>query len=172
MINIIIAQIMGLLCFVANIFSTQQDTKNKTMIYNRLANCFSGIQYILLGAYNGAISILVAITRDTVFIRYKKKIPLYILIIYIIVAITVNIPCYNGIISLLPIFNIIVYGIAVYQNNVEYLKLAIIFVGISGAIYDAASLAIVGMFSNTFLAISGIIGYIRYRNLQSKKNMI
>lgn len=169
MINIIIAQIMGAFGFVANIFSTQQNTKKKTVAYNMLSNCCCGVQYILLGAYNGAISILVAIARDTIFMRFKKKIPLYVLIIYIVIAIIVNIPCYDGLISLLPIFNIVAYGIGVYKTDVKYLKIVIIFVGISGAIYDAASLAIVGMISNTFLAISGIVGYIRYKKLHNKR---
>lgn len=169
MFNIVVAQIFGAFCFAANILSTQQDTKRKTITYNILSNCFVGIQYILLGAYNGAISILVAIARDTLFMIYKKKLPLYVLIIYIIIAVLVGIPCYNGPISLLPIFNIIAYGIGIYQDDVKYLKIVIIFVGISGAIYDASSLAIVGMTSNAFFAISGIIGYMRYKKKISLK---
>ena len=163
MINLILAQIVGLFGFVLNITSTLRSNKNKILIYNALANTASIIQYLLLGAWTGAISCFIAVTRNIFFLKYKNNIPLKAFIIYILIAIPFNLIGYNGIISLLPVFNIILYAYGLYQKNVGVLKIITIIVSISGLIYDAFILAFVGVLSQGIAMIGSIIGYLNYK---------
>lgn len=163
---IVIAQLFGLLSFLFNFTSTQQNEKNKILLHNGLANLLSGIQYICLGAYSGCVATFVATARNVVFAKYKDQVPLYILIIYLIIAITFNLGNVHGIIDIIPIFNICAYGIAIYQKDVGILKKIVIINGVLGLIYDTTNMAFVGALSQVLSIIGGIIGYARYKKLK------
>lgn len=166
MVLIIIAQIFGLLAFIFNFTSTQKEEKNQILLFNGLANMMSSFQYFALGAYSGAISTIIATFRNIVFSRFKKDVPIYILIIYLVIAVGINLGNINGIISLIPILNICTYGIAICQKDVGIIKIIVITNGALGLIYDAYNLAIVGVCSQLLSLIGGIIGYIRYKKVK------
>ena len=138
-----IAQIFGLISLVTNIVSIIKNKKKSILIYNGISNVACIIQYILLGTFTGAISSVIATLRNIVFSRYKNKIPLYILILYFLVAILFNLPYCNGIMSLIPLLNILVYGYGIWQTNIATLKIINIITGIAGMIYDIYALAYV-----------------------------
>lgn len=163
---IIIAQLLGLISFIFNFTATQQNMKNKILLHNGLANLFSGFQYICLGAYSGCISTFVATTRNIVFSRFKEKVPMYVLIIYLIIAISLNYNNINNIIAVIPVLNICTYGIAICQKDVGVLKKIIITNGCLGLIYDIINFAFVGACSQILGVIGGIIGYIRYKKVK------
>lgn len=166
MVLIIIAQVFGLLSFIFNFTSTQKAEKNQILLFNGLANMMSSFQYFALGAYSGAISTIIATLRNFVFSKFKNGVPIYILIIYLIIAISLNIGNITNIISLIPILNICTYGIAICQKDVGVLKIIMITNGTLGIIYDAYNLAIVGVCSQLLSLIGGIIGYIRYKKIK------
>lgn len=159
---IILAQIFALGGLFLNVMSTQQDEKGKILLYNGLANFTSCIQYILLGAYTGCISCIVASGRNIVFGKYKEKIPIYILLLYYVIAIILNIPAYNGLMSLIPLFNILLFGYGIWQKNVKTTKLIIIIVDSAAIIYDAYNLALVNCISSIISCTSAMLGYYRY----------
>ena len=166
MILIIIAQIFGLLSFIFNFTSTQKAEKNQILLFNGLANMMSSFQYFALGAYSGAISTIIATLRNVVFSRFKDKVPVYILVIYLVIAISLNLGNIINIISIIPILNICTYGIAICQKDVGVLKIIVITNGALGIIYDAYNLAIVGVCSQLLSLIGGIIGYVRYKKIK------
>lgn len=166
MILIIIAQIFGLLSFIFNFTSTQKAEKNQILLFNGLANMMSSFQYFALGAYSGAISTIIATLRNVVFSRFKDKVPVYILVIYLVIAISLNLGNITNIISIIPILNICTYGIAICQKDVAVLKIIVITNGALGIIYDAYNLAIVGVCSQLLSLIGGIIGYVRYKKIK------
>jgi len=161
--NIILAQVVGIIGFYLNINSTLKTTKNKVLLYNGLANIASTIQYLLLGAFNGAICCFIATIRNLVFAKYKNNIPIYVLITYILIVIPLNLIGYDGILSLLPTFNIIIYAIGLYQKNIGTLKIITIIISTTGMIYDICNLAIVGAISQACAMISGTMGYLKYK---------
>lgn len=163
---IIIAQLFGLMSFVFNFTATQQAEKNQILLHNGLANAFSGIQYLCLGAYSGFISTLIATTRNIVFSRFKDRVPLYVLIIYLIIAITFNIGTVTSLIAVIPVLNICTYGIAIYQKDVGVLKRVMILNGCLGLVYDLVNLAFLGACSQLLGIIGGVIGYVRYKKLK------
>ena len=163
---IIIAQFFGLLSFIFNFTSTQQAEKNKILLHNGLANLLSGIQYLCLGAYSGCVATLIATTRNVVFGKLKEKVPLYVLIIYLIVAITFNIKTIHTFLDIIPVLNICTYGIAICQKDVGILKKTIIINSTLGLVYDLTNYAFIGALSQILGIIGGVVGYIRYKNLK------
>lgn len=168
---IVIAQFFALFGLILNVMSTQQEEKKKILLFNGLSNFASSIQYVLLQAYTGAVSCIVATLRNVVFGKIKK-VPLYVLIIYYIIAIGLNIPAYNGLMSLIPVFNIMIYGYGIWQDNVKVTKLIIIIVSITGIIYDAYNLAIVNCLSSILSGTGAIVGYIRYIKQKEEDKII
>ena len=66
----------------------------------------------------------------------NKRTPLYWLIILITLLIIFNIKTYDGIISLIPIFTVSLYTIALWQDNVDKFKLLCMFTCFLSAIYN------------------------------------
>ena len=169
--NIIVANLIALFSFLFNITSTQKNKKGQILLYNGVANVMSCIQFIILGAWTGAISCILAATRNVVFSLFKNKIPLIIFILYVIVVIVLNIPAITSIISIIPVIAIILYGYGLYQNNVGVLKIITVVVNISCLIYDIYNYAFVLAISDSIASISAIIGLIRYCHILKLNNL-
>lgn len=165
---IIIANIVALFSFIFNIVGTQKNKKNQVLLYNGIANVLSCIQFMLLNAWTGAISCILAAMRNVIFSLFKNKIPLIIFLIYVIIVISLNLPAITSLISIIPVFAIILYGYGLYQNNIAILKIIIIIVNISCLIYDIYNYAFVLALSDSLASSCAIIGFIRYQEKEKK----
>lgn len=168
MTYIIMAQLFSLAGLILSVYSTQQEAKNKIMLFNSLSNAACCIQYLLLGALTGAISSIIATSRNIIFKRFNDKVPIYILLIYYIVTLLLNYNAFNGIISFIPVFNIMLYGYGIWQNDIKFLKIIIIIVSVTGFIYDIVNLAFVSCFSQSITLTAAVVGYIKTIKLNEK----
>lgn len=169
-ILIIIAQIFGLISIFFVTVANVKTKKKEILFFNGIANVFSCIQYCLLGAWTGAVSTIIAATRNAIFSRFKdNNIPLYVLIIYLIIVLIINGFIYTDIISLIPIFNVCIFAYGLWQKDVGRLKIIMIIVGLTGVLYDTINLAFVSVINQSISAITGTIGYIRYRKEEKSK---
>ena len=153
-ILLIIAQVIGFLVIAVDIVCMSQLTTKKVYLYNALGNALVTLQYLVLGAWTGALCSLIAVLRNIVFSRYKNNIPLYILIIYIIIVLILNIPFANSIVDMIPIINIIIYAIALWTKKIMNIKMIGLVTCIDGVIYDYNKRAYVTIFREI---IDGII---------------
>ena len=64
--------------------------------------------------------------------------------------------------SLIPLFNILLFGYGIWQKNVKTTKLIIIIVDSAAIIYDAYNLALVNCISSIISCTSAMLGYYRY----------
>ena len=151
----IIAQILGVVIFIINTYGLTKLTTSKVSFYNGLANGLSAIQYFLLGAYSGAVCCIIATLRNIVFSRFKKKIPLYILIIYIILVLVLNIKLIHSSLDIIPIFNIIVFAIMLWTKDIWNIKVFGVLSCVDGIVYNLRKGAYASILSDI---ISGIIG--------------
>ena len=151
-ILVIVAQLFGLITICLSFMSTKSETRNKIFFYNSVANITAAIQYALLGAWSGSLCSLIAMCRNFIFKRYDK-VPVRILIIYLLVLVLLNIPTVHGFISFIPILNVMMYSYALSQNNVVTIKLIGLFTCFTTIGYDIINWAFVGVFSATFEAI-------------------
>ena len=168
----IVAQLFGIAAFTFNFLSTSSTNKRAILTYNALANFSNALCYILLGAFTGVISSMVAVLRNLVFDKYikrKKKIPFLILVIYLIVALVVNIPFVNNALDIIPIFNIIIYGIALWYGNVLLLKIATSIAGVTGIIYNLIVKAYTSMLHSISDLIGSLIGLVKVIREKHKK---
>lgn len=162
----IIAQIIGALVFVIKIVGYTKITTRQVYIYNGVCNALAAIQYTLLGALTGALCCLIALLRNIVFSRFKNKIPVYILLIYIGLVIVLNITLINGALDILPMINIILYAYGLWTKDIMTIKIMGLFTCFTGAIYDYNSRAYVTVLNEI---IDGIIAVRCIYILKKKK---
>lgn len=164
----IIAQIFGILCFFFSIANTVANKKEKVLFYNNLANIASSVQYALLGAFSGALSLIAVLPRNLVFVRYKKgKIPVVFLLLFITISIAVSFMSYDGLISLLPIINIITYTYSIWQPDIKIIKMTVIFNSILELIYGLYYMAYITCMASIVYIVVGTYSYSKWIKKQS-----
>lgn len=166
----VIVQILGALVFLLNIYGNTKLSTKKVYIYNGICNGLSVIQYCLLGAWSGALCCIIAVVRNIVFSKFKKNVPVYILLIYIVLVILLNYKIVNGPLDVIPIINIIVYAIALWTKKIMNIKVIGLLTCIDGVFYDFINGAYVSVLNQV---IDGIVGvrciYILNKESKTKK---
>lgn len=135
----ILAQVCGALILLFEILTLLNNNKKRILTYNTLVNSFSLLQYLCLHAYMGAFAISLTFIRNYIFKKYndkKRKTPIYWLIILLVLLITFNLSTYDGLISLIPVFTVGIYTIALWQDNVDKFKLFCMLTCFLSAIYN------------------------------------
>ena len=164
----ICAQLIGVLVFILTLIGSSKLTTKEVLKYNALSNFLAIIQYVLLGAYSGAICCFVAGTRDVVFSRYKNKIPLYILLIYIALVILINFSFIHNVFDIIPVINIIVFAIALWSKDILSIKIVGIYTCVSGIIYDFKERAFAAVAKEL---IDGFVGLRSLLKLKKRKQV-
>lgn len=152
----VIAQILGVIIFIINVYGETKLTTSNVAFYNGLANGLSSIQYFLLGAYSGALCCLIATIRNIVYERYKKKIPLSILLIYIAIVILLNYKLIYSALDIIPIVNIILFAITLWTKDIYNIKVFGILSCIDGSVYNYRKGAYTSILSDIIIGIIGI----------------
>lgn len=143
--SIIFAQIFRLISAFFYLAGDRSNSKKKIYTYNAVCNFFSGIQYLLLNAFTGALCSFLAIFRNIFLFRYGKRVPLWSFITYLLIVLGLNLLVYDGTITILPFFLVLFYSIALYIGKIKYIKYSIIITCLLEIIYDVYYLAYVGI---------------------------
>lgn len=121
--NFIIAQVFGAIALIILIISLQKNNKKILLKYQFFSSLLYAIQYVFLNAYTGCLMNLVCMGRNISFNKYQeKRPPMYMLIIVILLMITFSVFTYVGYISLLPMIAVILYSIAVWNENLKVIR--------------------------------------------------
>jgi len=159
----IVAQIIGLIAFVVSLIAYHKKDK-KTILNNMVtSNILNLIHYLLLGAFSGCITKLLAIFRDYFIILKEKNKKLsnsVYLIVFILLYIIATIFTYNGILSILPLVAAIIYIIFIWNGNEVIIKKTAFFCYFLWLIYNIFVLSIAGIVSNIISIISTLIAII------------
>jgi hypothetical protein len=159
----VIAQIFGLISFVFGGLAMMTNKKRNVIHCNTVANFASSMQYACLGAFTGALSLIVIIIRNVTFSKYKSnKIPVIYLILVIIFAIITSIISYDGLISILPSLAVCIFSYGIWQHNIKKIKIINILVSIIGIIYDIHYMAYVTAFAQGTYIVIGLFSYFEY----------
>ena len=167
--NLIIANIVRIIAAFFDILAANATSTKKIYVYNGIYNFLLGVQYYLLNAISGAISSFVAILRNIIFHRHKDS-SIYALIIYLIFVILINIPAYEGIISILPIIMVYMYTIAIYRANIMEIKYVSIITCALEIVYDIYYTAYIGAAVCVIYIIVVTISIIRIKRRKIKTN--
>lgn len=150
-IILILSQVLGFIAFIISLLAFHKNRKEKILGNMILSNLFDLIHYLLLGAYSGCITKLLAMCRN-VFVIFKDKnkalssnIFLYIFILTYTIS---GILTFENVWSILPIISAIIYAVAIWKGNELTLKKAACFGYFLWLIYNILVLSISGILSN------------------------
>ena len=161
---------IGVLLFVIS----YQIKANKGLFVCQMLGCLMFcIQFFLMGAYTGAISLIINIIRNILLIKskdwkwVKSKIVLAIILLALIVSTIVT---WNGPISLLPFASIAVTTLGYWTNNALKIRLSQMIGSPCYLVYDVLVQSWGGVVSESIAIISIIVSICRFgwKNLSNE----
>lgn len=161
------AQILGFIAFLVSLYAYQRVNKKDILLCMVISNIINLVHYLILGAYSGCITKVIAIFRD-IFIVLKEKnkrlSSVLFLIIFILIYVGVSIYTFTNILSLFPLLAAIIYIIPTWLGNSKTVKKTALFCYVLWLIYNIYVLSIAGVTANIVSIISIIIGLKRGMN--------
>lgn len=163
---IIVAQVIRIIGSIFGILGDRSNNPKKIYLFNSIFNLMAGIQYFLLNAITGGITSVLTLVRNVLLYKYKRKLPIIVLLIYLIITAILDLTAFDGIVSLIPILLVTVYSIGLYLDNIKIFKICTIIVCSFEIIYDFYYNAYVGIF---FCVLDIILIIISFKDLKKKK---
>ena len=164
----IVAQIIGFIAFTVSLIAYHRKEKKNILSNMLLSNILNLIHYLLLGAFSGCITKLLAIVRDY-FIIFKEKHSKFsnkvYLMLFILLYIIAAVFTYNGILSILPLVAAIIYIIFIWNGNEVIIKKTAFFCNFLWLIYNVFVLSIAGIISNIISLLSTLIAIINTKKV-------
>jgi len=167
----IIPQIIGLLAVVFFLLSYQQKKRNNIIILNTISRCLYILQYLLLGAFSGAVldilgaisSILAGKKHTKVIKKYSKEI--FLFTNACIIAVGGSIAFLNkSWLDLLPLVGVLLHTSAFWISNEKIIRWVSLLGSPFWFIYNLLSLAYGSATGDVLTMCSIIIAMIRHRN--------
>lgn len=174
-----IPQIIGLLAVATFLLSYQQKKRNNIILLNTISRCLYILQYLLLGAFSGAVldvlgavSSVVAGRKNTTFIRKHVKV--------IFISINISIVLAGGIIAIinrswldiLPIIGVLLHTSAFWISNEKIIRRVSLLGSPFWFVYNFLSRAYGSAIGDILTIYSIIIAMIRYKNTDDEKETI
>lgn len=162
----IITQIIGLIAFIISLFAYHRKTKKSIFSTMIISNILNIIHYLLLGAYSGCITKVIAVLRDSFIILKGEKKSLdkrYFLILFIILYFISMYFTYNNILSVFPIVAAIIYLIFIWDGNEIKIKKVAFSCYFLWLIYNIYVFSIAGIIANVISIISTYIAIKNYK---------
>ena len=157
--SFILSQIFETIALVILIYSFQKNEKDELLKLQVFSSLFFSIQYIFLNAITGCLMNFMTLIRNMIFRKSKN---IKYLIIVIILMILLSIISYNGPISLLPTIAVILYSIAIWQNNLTITRIVEVISCTLFIIYNIKFYAITGLISTIIELLSALIAIFRF----------
>ena len=157
----IFAQILGFIAFLVSLYAYQRVNKKDILLCMVISNIINLVHYLMLGAYSGCITKVIAIFRDFFIVlkeKNKRLSSVLFLIIFILIYIGVSIYTFINILSLFPLLAAIIYIIPTWLGNSKTVKKTALFCYILWLIYNVYVLSIAGVIANIVSIVSIIIG--------------
>jgi len=159
----IVAQIIGFIAFAVSLIAYHR--KNKKIILSNMliSNILNLVHYLLLGAFSGCVTKLLATFRDYFIIlkeKYNKLSNIAYLILFIMLYIIATIFTYNGFLSILPLVAAIIYIIFIWNGDDVKIKKTAFFCYFLWLIYNIFVSSVAGIVSNIISIISTLIAII------------
>ena len=159
---LIISYMFGIIAIISLIVSFQINDKNSLLKYQIISSFSSFFQYLLIGSLMGAFMNLVAGIRNVVFARYDGKIPIFILIVFIILITFLSMISYNGDISLLPMLAVLSYSFALWTLDLKLIRLIDVLASILFLVFDVCVFSVTGFILHFLEMSSALVSIYRF----------
>lgn len=169
--EILWAQIIGILAIIAITASVHFKKKNHMMMMQSVAHLLYATQYIILKAYSAAYMDAVAIIRNLIYYKYdetKTRIPIILPIIICAITIIIGYFKYDGLISLIPIIIALSYTISASFKDPKVYKYVFGICALGWLYYNFKCGAYVCLIGNAFEFFSTLIALIREKKKRKK----
>lgn len=170
----LISQIIGIIAAVLLLFSFQQRTHKRIVVMQACAGLLFGIQYLMLGAYEGMACNFIGMFRSfTYSFRNKSKIvdsvlcPTFFAIAFGISAIIT----YKNLFSFLPLVAMVISSFVLWIPQTQKLRALTLPTSAMWLVYNIACGSVVATATEIFCEVSIIIGLIRFREKKAKKEV-
>ena len=164
------SQILEIIALIITLIAYQLKTKKQIFKGMCIANIFDIAHYLLLNAYSGFSTKLMALIRNLFIIEKEKNKKLnkkLFLILFIICYIVLGIYTFKNIYSILPFTAAIIYMIVVWNGNELQVKKIAFICYFIWLIYNICIHSIMAVIANI---ISLILTYIAYYNRKKEEN--
>lgn len=161
----ILSQVCVILALGLLIGSYYQKNKVWILIFSIGNSIFYSIEFLLLGAYTGAVINAIAIIRGVWFYFLKKneKNNDYVSISVLSIAMIISgILTFDAWFSIFPIVGTLIYTFSVWQNNVKVYRWLSLPVGLCGVIYNIMCFSVCGIITESALFLFGLISIIAF----------
>ena len=159
--------IVSILSIFLYVMSVQFKEKRKILITQIGASLCYLIVYVIKGAWSGVAIEILEELKNVVFIKiekHSKKIPIFVLALFLLSLVIVSIIFYDGLFSLLPLTINLLLFTSTYFKNPKAIRWAMLFAGIMWAIYNLSLGAYIILIGNLLEVISAIISIIRFKD--------
>ena len=156
----VISQVAWFIAFILSLIAYHRKKKSTIFQTMMVANILDIIHYILLGAYSGCITKIIALVRNEIIIvkeKNKKFNNNIVLIALFIIYLVSGILTYKNIYSILPIFAAMIYLYFVWNGNELKVKKCAFYCYFLWLIYNICVFSIAGITSNIVSIISTFI---------------
>ena len=163
----IISQIFSIIATLLLLLSFQQKTHKRIVLMQAVAGLLFGIQYMMLGAYEGMICNYIGAVRSVVYsFRGKSKIVdnIFCPIVFAVIFAISGIVTYQNLFSLLPIIAMFIASFVLWSPKTQQLRALTMPTSAMWLVYNAVSHSYVAVLTEVLNLISIIIGLIRFRN--------
>ena len=173
MSNYLIAQMFGVIGIVFSVLSMQMKTKKNIMIMLIGLNLASALNFLFLESYSGCYVCFFGVVETVInylFDSKNKKVPIYVIGIYVIVNIILGISSYNEMLDIIPILCALLYCATVCTKKESNIRKEMLLNQILWLVYDLIVKAYMFSISNILTIVSTIISMYRYD--YKKKNNV
>lgn len=170
----IISQICAIIALAFLGSSYLVKDKSKILILGILATIMYGLEYLFLGALTGVLVNCIGIIRSVTFYYTNKKNKensLLILIGLELLYIIATIFTWDGFISLIPLFAVLLFTFSTWYRGVKVYKWLAIMVSTLWVMYGVMLNSVFGYIGESILLITEIVGLIIYYKKTSCDNL-
>lgn len=151
---------------VAFFIASYQIKSNKALFLCQMMGCIVFcIQFFIMGAYTGAVSLIINIIRNILLLKIKDwrwvgRKATMLVILAMLLAMTVS--TWGGAISLLPLISVAATTIGYWTNNAQKIRLSQFIGSPCTLLYDVLIRSWGGVLSESITLISIIVSVIRF----------
>lgn len=163
--------IFSILAFIALILSICIKDRKKSLGVQSLNCLFEAIYSFIINAFTGAFLSIINFIRTFIFMqstKIKRKIYVFILVMFESIIVLNCIYTWNGIISLLPTIGSIIRTYCLWQSNMKLVRISGITTGILYGLYYSYYQSWFIVAGDIILLITSIISIYKY-DIECKK---
>ncbi len=163
MVDILI-QIIGFLGLALSIIAFQFKKHKQIVLCKMSSELTFALQYILLGAWTGAVLDFISVIRNLLFLRLVKKgrSTTPVIIIFGLFVIATGFFTYDGIFSLMPIGSKLLTTVSYGMKNEKWLRLITLPSCVLWIIYNVSVCSIAAVLTDSITLISLLIAMYKF----------